>query len=54
MLPEALVAEMRSHLERIEILWNRDQRDGVAGVWLPEALPALGRMAACTADRAAR
>lgn len=38
MLPEALVAEMKGHLERVELLWKRDREAGVAGVWMPEAL----------------
>jgi hypothetical protein len=38
MLPEVLVAEMRRHLEWVEILWRRDREDGVEGVRMPEAL----------------
>ncbi len=38
MLPEALIPEMRRHLEWVEILWKRDREEGVEGVWMPEAL----------------
>lgn len=38
MLPEALLVEMKSHLERIEILWNRDREERVAGVYSPHHL----------------
>jgi integrase len=38
MLPETLRKPMREHLERLRGLYESDRTDGVAGVWLPEAL----------------
>jgi integron integrase len=38
MLPERLRKPMREHLERLRGLYESDRTDGVAGVWLPEAL----------------
>jgi integron integrase len=37
-LPERAVGPVREHLERLRTLWNEDQQQGVAGVYLPEAL----------------
>ena len=38
MLPETLRKPMREHLERVRGLYETDRADGLAGVWLPEAL----------------
>ena len=38
MLPEKLTADMAQHLERVRMLWEDDRRNGVGGVWMPEAL----------------
>ncbi|MGA7615798.1 MAG: integron integrase [Thermoanaerobaculia bacterium] len=37
-LPETLVAPLRAHLARLEGLWKSDREEGLAGVWLPDAL----------------
>lgn len=38
MLPERAVEELRLHQGRVRALWEKDRREGVEGVWLPEAL----------------
>ena len=38
MLPEAVVPDLRRHLERVRILFEEDRAAGVAGVYLPHAL----------------
>lgn len=38
MLPEALEAPLRAHLERVRVLWEEDRAAGIAGVYLPHAL----------------
>lgn len=40
MLPEALRAELAAQVERVRMLWEQDQREGHAPVWLPDALAA--------------
>lgn len=40
MLPAALVDEMKGHLGKVRDLFEQDRRDGLAGVWLPDALAA--------------
>lgn len=37
-LPEALAAELRQHLERVKLLHERDLAEGYGRVWLPHAL----------------
>lgn len=38
MLPETLRKPLRDHLERVRRLYESDREEGVAGVWLPDAL----------------
>ena len=38
MLPETLRKPLRNHMERVRGLHETDREEGVAGVWLPEAL----------------
>lgn len=38
LLPKSLEGPLREHLERVRELHDRDRRDGLAGVYLPEAL----------------
>jgi integrase len=38
MLPESLVENLRAHRDRLRGLHENDRANGVAGVWLPEAL----------------
>ena len=46
-LPVTLRPALESHLAVVRRLWRRDRDDGIAGVWLPEALerkyPAAGK-----------
>lgn len=37
-LPESLVPQLREHLERLKLQWERDRIEGLPGVWLPEGL----------------
>jgi integron integrase len=37
-LPERLVGELKRHLARVRTLHERDRRQSLAGVWIPEAL----------------
>jgi integron integrase len=37
-LPEKLAEPLRTHRDRLRTLFDEDRREGVAGVWLPEAL----------------
>ena len=37
-LPEKLVEELRAHRDRVRGLYEADRAEGLAGVWLPEAL----------------
>ena len=37
-LPEKLVARLRAHRDRVRGLYEEDRAQGLAGVWLPEAL----------------
>ncbi len=47
MLPSSLDRPLREQLDSIRSLWSRDRDDGLAGVWLPDALerklPRAGR-----------
>jgi integron integrase len=38
MLPEAVRAGLVQHFERLRLLWEADQKAGLDGVWLPDAL----------------
>jgi len=38
MLPERLAADLRQHRDRVRAVWEQDRRDGLGGVWMPEAL----------------
>jgi integron integrase len=38
MLPEALREPLRTHLERVRLLWEADRARRLCGVWLPDAL----------------
>jgi len=38
MLPEMLAEDLRKHRERVRALWQRDRKEGLGGVWLPDAL----------------
>jgi len=38
MLPEKLCPDLKAHLERVRLLHDEDRREGVAGVYVPEAL----------------
>ncbi len=38
MLPESLRDGLRTHLDRVQVLYDRDRADGIGGVWLPGAL----------------
>ncbi len=37
-LPERLAGALQRHLQRVQALYDRDRKRGLAGVWLPEAL----------------
>jgi integron integrase len=37
MLPETLLGELRTHRDRLEVLWQRDREAGLDGVWMPGA-----------------
>ena len=37
-LAEPLVEPVRTHLAGVRLMWEKDRQEGVAGVWLPEAL----------------
>lgn len=37
-LPEKMIAALRSHLEKVRIIYESDRRNGIPGVQLPEAL----------------
>src|SRR5262249_23035728 len=37
-LPEKLAEPLRAHRDRLQALFDEDRREGVVGVWLPEAL----------------
>ena len=37
-LPDSLLPALRNHLLKVRRLYERDREDGVAGVWLPNAL----------------
>lgn len=45
-LPKRLCDELAEQIERARILWEQDQRDGVAGVYIPGALARKFRKAA--------
>ena len=38
MLPQSLLAELKAHLARVRSLFDEDRRDGLQGVYLPDAL----------------
>jgi integron integrase len=38
MLPDSLKGSLRSHLDRVRVLWEADKREGGGEVYLPEAL----------------
>jgi integron integrase len=38
MLPERLAEGLRQHRDRVRSLWELDRKEGVGGVWLPDAL----------------
>ena len=38
MLPKSLQGALRSHLDRVRVLWEADRREGYGAVYLPEAL----------------
>ena len=38
MLPMAVEAALRGHLDRVRILWDADRREGDGEVWMPEGL----------------
>jgi integron integrase len=37
-LPERIIGELRSHLEKVKVVYQQDRERKVAGVWIPEAL----------------
>ena len=37
-LPERLVNDLQTHLDRVKLLCQSDRKKGIPGVWLPEAL----------------
>ena len=37
-LPESVVEQLRAHRDRVRGLYEQDRAEGLAGVWLPEAL----------------
>jgi hypothetical protein len=49
-LPKRLCVELAEQIERARALWEQDQRDGVASVYLPGALARKFRKAAGSFD----
>ena len=41
-LPATLEEELKAHLERVQCLFEEDQKRKVAGVWLPESEESVG------------
>ncbi|MGF1678344.1 MAG: integron integrase [Candidatus Methylacidiphilales bacterium] len=38
MLPQRLAEDLRQHRERVRGLWQSDRKEGLGGVWMPDAL----------------